>query len=55
MWSVLRSAVYPVQWIGLVMICCGMAVKKMEMLRVCMRNAESNDCKYGNSNTDWWS
>jgi len=29
-WMVLRSAVYPVHWMGLMMmICCGMAVKGM--------------------------
>jgi hypothetical protein len=38
---------------GLMMICCGMAVKKMGMLGVSMRNIEGNDSKYGNSDTDW--
>jgi hypothetical protein len=32
-----RSAVYPVQWMGLMMICCGMAVKRMGMLGVSLR------------------
>jgi hypothetical protein len=36
-WRVLRSAVYPIQWIGLMMICCGMAVKGMGMLGVIVR------------------
>jgi hypothetical protein len=31
-WMVLRSAVYPVQWMRLMMVCCGMAVKRMGML-----------------------
>jgi hypothetical protein len=30
----LRSVVYPVQWMGLMMTCCGMAVK-MGMLSEC--------------------
>jgi hypothetical protein len=30
----LRSAVYPMQWMGLMVICCGMAVKRMGMLGV---------------------
>jgi hypothetical protein len=30
--KVLFSAVYPMQWMGLIMICCGMAVKRMGML-----------------------
>jgi len=33
-WRVLRSAVYPRQWMGLMMTCCGMAVKRMGMLGV---------------------
>jgi hypothetical protein len=32
---VLRSAVYPVQWMGL--ICCGITVKRMGMLEVSVR------------------
>jgi hypothetical protein len=31
-WRVLRSAVYPMQWMGLMMVGCGMAVKRMGML-----------------------
>jgi len=34
-WRVLRSAVYPLQWKGLMSICCGMAVK-MKALKVKM-------------------
>ena len=30
---VLRSAVYPMQWMGL-MTCCGMAMKRMGILKV---------------------
>jgi hypothetical protein len=33
LWGVLTSGVYAVQWMGL-MICCGKAVKRMEMLGV---------------------
>jgi hypothetical protein len=33
-WRVLRSVVYPMQWIGLMMIWCGMAVKGIGMLGV---------------------
>jgi hypothetical protein len=32
-----RSAAYPLQWMGLIMICCGMKVKMMGMLRVSVR------------------
>ena len=32
--GVLRSAVYPVQWTGMMKICCGMATNKMGMLEV---------------------
>jgi hypothetical protein len=37
---VLRSAIYPMQWMGL-MICCGMVVKRMEMLRVSVRKMKA--------------
>jgi len=33
---VLRSAVYPMQWMESV-VCCGMTVKRMGMLGVCVR------------------
>ena len=33
---VLRSAVYPMQWMRLT-ICCGMAVKRMGILRASVR------------------
>jgi hypothetical protein len=33
----LRSAVCTVQWMGLMMICCGMAVKRMGMLGISVR------------------
>ena len=32
-----RSAVYPVEWMGLIMICCGMAVKMIGILGVSVR------------------
>jgi hypothetical protein len=37
---VLRSAVYPKQWMGL-MICCGMAVKIMGILEVSVRKMKA--------------
>ena len=33
----LRSALYPMQWMGLIMVCCGMAVMSREMLGVSVR------------------
>jgi hypothetical protein len=36
-WKVLRSVVYPMQWMGLMMICCGMTVKGMGKLEVSVR------------------
>jgi hypothetical protein len=39
-WRVLRSAVYPMQWMGL-MICCGMAVKMVGMCGACVKNMET--------------
>ena len=38
---VLRSVVYPVQWMGLMMICCGKALKKMRMLGVSVRKMKA--------------
>jgi hypothetical protein len=35
--GVTRSAVYPMQWVKLMVIYCGMAVKMMEMLGVSVR------------------
>jgi hypothetical protein len=35
----LNSAVYPVQWMGL-MICCGMSVKRMGMLALSVRKVK---------------
>jgi len=32
-----RSAVHPMQWMGLAMICCGMAVQGMGMVRESVR------------------
>ena len=44
------------QWMGLMMmmILCGMAVKRMGILRgsECEED-EGNDCEDGNSDTDW--
>jgi hypothetical protein len=37
----LRSAVYPMQWMGLIMICCGMAVKRIGMLGVSVRKVKA--------------
>jgi len=40
-WRVLRSAVYPVQWMGLMMVCCGMAIKRMGLSGVSARKMEA--------------
>jgi hypothetical protein len=37
----LRSAVYPMQWMGPMMICCRMTVKRMGMLGVSVRKMET--------------
>jgi len=41
----LRCAVYPIQWMRLMMICCGMAVKRMGMLGVCVRKMKALSVK----------
>jgi len=38
---VLRRAEYAMQWMRLVMICCGMAVKRMGMLGVNVRKMKA--------------
>jgi hypothetical protein len=38
---VLRSVLYPMQWMGLMTGCCGMAVKRMGMLGVSVRNMKA--------------
>jgi hypothetical protein len=40
-WMVFRSAVYPMQWMTLMMICCGMAMKRMGMLAVNVRKIKA--------------
>ena len=42
---VLRSAVYPMQWMELVMICCGMAVKRMGLLELNVRKMKAQTVK----------
>jgi hypothetical protein len=42
---VLRSAVYPVQWMTLIMICHGMAMKRMEVLAVSVRKMKAPTVK----------
>jgi hypothetical protein len=37
----LRSAAYPMQWMGLMMICCGMTVKRMGMVGVSVREMKT--------------
>jgi len=44
-WRVLRSAVYPVRWMGLMMICNGMAVKRLGMLGVSVRKMKALSVK----------
>jgi hypothetical protein len=43
--SGLRSAVHPVQWMGLIMTCCGMAVKRMGVLGVSVRKMKALNVK----------
>jgi hypothetical protein len=50
--GITRSAVYPVQWVKLLIMYCGMAVKRMEMLGVSVRNIKA--LTEGRDNdTDW--
>jgi hypothetical protein len=41
------------QGMGLKMICYGMAVRRMGMLKSEYDKDEGTDCKDGNSDTDW--
>ena len=41
----LRSAEYPMRWMRMMMICCGMAVKRMVMLEVRVQNTKSRTVK----------
>jgi len=52
-WRVFGSAVCPLQWMGLMVICCGMAVKRMGMLGVSVRKMKALTVKL-ESGTDWW-
>jgi hypothetical protein len=47
----LRSAVCPMQWMGLIMICCEMAVQRMGMLQVSVR-MKVLDCEGEDSDSD---
>jgi hypothetical protein len=38
---VLRSAIYPRQWMGLMMVCCGMVVKRLGILGVSVREMKA--------------
>jgi hypothetical protein len=40
------------QWIRLIMICCGMAMKRMGMLGVSVRKTKA-DCADADSDTHW--
>jgi len=48
----LNSAVYPVQWMGLI-ICCGMSMKRMGMLALSVKKVGVTDCEDGETDTDW--
>jgi len=48
----LRSTVYPVQWVRMMMICCGKAVKRVGVRTECEED-ESTNCEDGDSDTDW--
>ena len=50
----LRSAAYPMQWMGLMMICCGIAVKMGNLGMSECEEDESSDCEYGHSDTNWY-
>jgi len=39
--SMAASAIYPVQWMGLMMICCGMAVMGVRMLGINVRKMKA--------------
>jgi len=39
--NVLRDAIYPMQWMGLMLICCGVALKRMGMLGVSVRKMKA--------------
>ena len=41
------------QWMRLMMICCGMAVKRLGMLDSECETDEGTDCEGGDSDTDW--
>jgi hypothetical protein len=45
--GVLNSAVYTLQWMRLMMIWCGMAVKRMEMCGVGVSNIKALTAKIG--------
>jgi len=38
---------------GLMIICCGMALKEMGMLGASVRKRRGTDCEDGDSDTDW--
>jgi hypothetical protein len=42
---VLRTDVYPMQWMRLMMICCGMAVKRMRLLGAIERKMKALNVK----------
>jgi hypothetical protein len=50
--GVTRSAVYPVQWVNLMIIYCGMAVKRLEMLGVSVRKIKALT-EGGDIDTGW--
>jgi hypothetical protein len=43
----------PMQWMGLMIMCCGMAVKRMGMLGVSVRKMKALTVKMGDSDTNW--
>ena len=48
-----REYVYPMHWMGLMMICGGMAVRRMGMLGVSVINNEGADCEDVDSDGEW--
>jgi hypothetical protein len=49
LWWAARNAIYPMQWTSL-MICCGVAVKRMVIIGV---SGKWRYCEDGDGDTDW--
>ena len=47
------SAVYPMKWVKLMIVYCGMAVKRMEILGVSVRKIKAHT-EGRDNDTDWY-